>query len=232
MSRKRISKDGDCFFRAVAMNIIHITSTGRKGDQVGKHLLELGLLEQNENSLVTKLRELTVSEWSGKNKKYYQCFLEDNVNFEKEIKKFSQPGYFTGDLGDFMVLAMANVLKMSIKIFSSQENNSFIDTKPRQQLPGMPLLLLSYNAAGAGHYDYVYQENDLSEPEERTSKEKKEKQGKVFCSRGVNRKGRGPVANVSNNVISSYSSRSKFLTAQVSCAGSCTCCGCSNSISI
>ena len=231
MSRKRISKDGDCFFRAVAMNIIHITSTGEIDDQVVKHFRELGLLKQNENSLVTKLRELTVSEWSGKNKKDYQCFLVDNVNFEKEIEQFSQPGYFTGDLGDFMVNAMANVLNTSIQIFPSQGNIP-IDTKPRQQLPGMPLLLLSYNAAGAGHYDYVYQENDLSEPEERTSKEKKEKQGKVFCSRGVNRKGRGPVANVSNNVISSYSSRSKFLTAQVSCAGSYTCCGCSNSMSI
>lgn len=231
MSREPIDKDGDCCFRAVARNILHILSKEELDCQAVEHLTKLGLSKMSEDSLVTKLRELTVSECSGENRQHYKCALLANVNFEEEIEKFSQPGYFTGKLGDFMVNAMANVLKTSIQIFPSQGNIP-IDTKPRQQLPGMPLLLLSYNAAGAGHYDYVYQENDLSEPEERTSKEKKEKQGKVFCSRGVNRKGRGPVANVSNNVISSYSSRSKFLTAQVSCAGSCTCCGCSNSMSI
>ena len=203
MSREPIDKDGDCCFRAVARNIFRITSTGEIDRHVVEHLRELGLFKPSEDSLVTKLRELTVSECSGENRQHYKCALLANVNFEKEIEKLSQPGYFTGNLGDFMVNAMANVLKTSIEIFSSMEDYPVIPIAPRQQLHGMPQLLLSFNAAGS-HYDYVCRENDLSEPEEKTSEEKKEKQGKVFCSRRVNRKGQGPVANVSNNVISSY----------------------------
>ena len=229
MSREPIDKDGDCCFRAVARNILHILSKEELDCQAVEHLTKLGLSKMSEDSLVTKLRELTVSECSGENRQHYKCALLANVNFEEEIEKFSQPGYFTGKLGDFMVNAMANVLKTSIEIFSSMQR--IITILPLEQLHGMPQLLLSFNAAG-GHYDYVCRENDLWEPEEKTSEEKKGKQGKVFCSRRVNRKGRGPVANVINNVISSYSSRSKCLTAQVSCAGSCSYRGCSNSMSI
>ena len=203
MSRKPIDKDGDCCFRAVARNISRITSTGEIDRQVVEHLSKLNLFKQSEDRLVTKLRELTVSEWSGENRKDYDYFLKSNVNFEKEIEQFSKPGHFDGELGDHMVRAMANVLKTSIEIFSSMKDYPVIPIAPRQQLHGMPQLLLSFNEAGM-HYDYVCRENDLSEPEEKTSEEKKEKQGKVFCSRRVNRKGQGPVANVSNNVISSY----------------------------
>ena len=232
MSREPIRKNGDCCFGSVARNIFHITRTRETDSQVVEHLSKLGLFKLNEDSLVTKLRELTVSEWSGENRQHYQDFLQHSVNFKNEVKRFSQPGYFTGELGDLMVSAMANVLKTSIEIFSSLESQPVITIKPRQQLHGMPRLLLSFNASGSGHYDYVCRENDLSKPEEKTSKEERETQGKVFCSRGVDRKGQGPVPNVSNNVISSYSSRCNCLKARVSCAGSCTCRGCSNPMSI
>lgn len=210
MSRKPIDKDRDCCFRAVARNILHILSKEELDCQAVEHLTKLGLSKMSEDSLVTKLRELTVSEWSGENRQHYEDSLQVDVNFEKEIEQFCQPSNFTGELGVLMALAMANVLKMPIKIFSSWENYPIITIPPRQQLDGMPRLLLSFNAAGIGHYDYVCRENDLSEPEE-----KKEKQGKVFCSRGVNRKSQGLVANVSNDVISSYSSKCTCLKARV-----------------
>ena len=233
MSREPIRKNGDCCFGSVARNIFRITSTGETDCQVVEHLSKLGLFKLNEDSLVTKLRELTVSEWSGENRQHYKDFLPDSVNFENEVERFSQPGYFTGELGDLMVLAMANVLKTSIEIFSSQEpDQPVITIEPRQQLHGMPQLLLSFNASGSGHYDYVCREKDLSKPEGKISKEERETQGKVFCSRGVDRKGQGPVPNVSNNVISSFSSRCNCLKARLSCAGSCTCRGCSNPMSI
>ena len=129
-----------------------------------------------------------------------------------------------------MVLAMANVLKMPIVIFSSLENFPTIPILPRQQLHGLLSLFISFNAAGCGHYDYVCRENYLSEAEEKIGEEikKKEKRAKVFCSCGVSREGQGSVANICNNVIGSYSSRCKCLKARVSCSGSCTCRGCSN----
>ena len=79
-------------------------------------------------------------------------------NFENEVERFSHRGYFTGELGNPMVLAMANVLKIPIVIFSSLENFPTIPILPCQQLHGMPSLFLSFNAAGCGHYDYVCRE--------------------------------------------------------------------------
>ena len=112
-------------------------------------------------------------------------------NFENEVERFSHRGYFTGELGNLMVLAMANVLKMPIVIFSSLENFPIIPIQLRQQLHGMPSLFISFDTAGCGHYYYVCRENYLSGPEEKMGEEikKKEKRAKVFCSRGVSRKG-------------------------------------------
>lgn len=82
-----------------------------------------------------------------------------------------------------MVLAMANVSKMPIVIFSSLENFPTIPILPRQQLHGMPSLFISFNAAGCGYYDYVCRENYLSEPEEKIGEEvkKKEKRANIEC---------------------------------------------------
>ena len=54
-------------------------------------------------------------------------------------------------------------------------------------------MFISFNAAGCGHYDYMYvcRENYFLESEEKIGEEKKkkEKRAKVFCSCGVSRKG-------------------------------------------
>ena len=175
MSREHIPKDGDCCFRAVARNIIHITRTREIDCQVVEHLTNLGLFKLSEDSLVTKLRELTVSEWSGENRQPYENFLATD-NFENEVEQFSHRGYFTEELGNLMVLAMANVLKMPVVIFSSLENFPTIPILPRQQLHGLLSLFLSFNAAGCGHYNYVCRENYLSEAEEKIGEEIKKKE--------------------------------------------------------
>ncbi|XP_022797871.1 uncharacterized protein LOC111336102 [Stylophora pistillata] len=175
MSREHIPRDGDWCFRAVARNIIRITRTGEIHCQVVEHLTNLGLFKQSEDSLVTKLRELTISEWSGGNRQHYENFLTTD-NFENEVERFSHRGYFTGELGNLMVLAMANFLKMPIVIFSSLENFPTIPILPRQQSRGMPPLFISFNAAGCGHYDYFCRENYLSEPREKIGEEIKKEE--------------------------------------------------------
>ena len=228
MYREHIAKDGDCCFRAVARNIFRITRTGEIDSHVNEHLANLDLFNLSEDSLVTKLRALTVSEWSGENRQRYESFLTTD-SFENEIERFSHQGYFTGELGNLMVLAMANVLKMPIVIFSLLENYPTIPILPRQQLSDMPTLFVSFNAAGCGHYDYVCMENVQSEPEKKLSEgTNKEKRPEIFCSCGVSRKGQGSLSNICNNVIGFYSSRCKCLKARVSCGGNCTCRGCSN----
>ena len=111
MSREHIAKDGDCCFRAVARNVYKLTETREKNTHAYEHLAHLGLVNLSEESLSNKLRALTVSEWSGEN-----SFLTTD-NFDEEVMRFTHKGYFTGELGNLMVLATANVLKMPIVIF-------------------------------------------------------------------------------------------------------------------
>lgn len=228
MSREHIAKDGDCCFRAVARNVSKLTETGGLSSQAYEHMANLGLVNLDEESLSDSLRVLTVSEWSGENRPHYESFLTTD-NFDEEVKRFTHKGYFTGELGNLMVLAMANVLKMPIVIFSSLENYPTIPILPRGQLNDMPTLFVSFNAAGCGHYDYVHMETVrmvLEKQQEEQATEKKRPQ--VSCSCGASRKGQEKVSNVCNNVIGSYSSRCKCLKARVSCDGNCKCKGCSN----
>ena len=85
MSREHIPKDGDCCFRAVARNFFRITRTGQI--EVVEHLANLGLFKLSEDSLVTKLRDFAVSEWSGENRQHYENFLTTD-NFENEVSGF------------------------------------------------------------------------------------------------------------------------------------------------
>lgn len=99
-----------------------------------------------------------------------------------------------------MVLALANVLKMPIVIFSSLENYPTIPVPPRQQLNDMPTLFVSFNAAGCGHYDYVYMESIQSVQETQQGNEKaEEKRRDVSCSCGISTKGKGSLPNICNN---------------------------------
>ena len=228
MSREHIAKDGDCCFRAAARNVCKLMETIGINSHVYEHLAHLGLVNLSEESLSTRLRALTVSEWSGENRQHYESFLTTD-NFDKEVERFTRQGYFTGELGNLMILAMANVLKMPIVIFSSLENYPTIPILPRQQLSGMSMLFVSFNAPGCGHYDYVYMENVQSVPESHQGKETKEsKRPEVYCSCGVSRKGQASLSNICNNVIGAYSSRCRCLKARAGCGGNCTCRGCSN----
>lgn len=131
MYRENIPKDGDCCFRAVARNIFRLTQRSEIDSSVTGHLAHLGLLNLNESALTDKLRALTVSEWSGENRHQYESFLTTD-SFETEVELFKHRGYFTGELGNLMVLAMANVLKTPIVIFSSLEN---FPTIPKWNVP-------------------------------------------------------------------------------------------------
>ena len=55
--------------------------------EVVEHLANLGLFKLSEDSLVTKLREFAVSEWSGENRQHYENFLTTD-NFENEVSGF------------------------------------------------------------------------------------------------------------------------------------------------
>lgn len=72
---------------------------------------------------------------------------------------FMYKGYFIGELGNFMVLVMVNVLKMLIVIFLLLENYFIILILLCWQLNDMFMLFVLFNVVGCGYYDYVFMEN-------------------------------------------------------------------------
>ena len=200
MYRENIPKDayGDRCFRAVARNICRLTQRSGVDSRVTGHLAHLGLLNLNESSLTDKLRTLTVSEWSGEDRQQYESFLTTD-NFEREVELFKHQGYFTGELGNFMVLAMANVLKMPIVIFPSLENFPTIPILPCEQLNGMPTFLcLSMPVVAGTTITRVLAIRRVSSWKTKNNLEKKvnkEECPHVSCSCGVSRKGQGSSSN-------------------------------------
>ena len=106
--------------------------------------LQINDLNLEEISLC--LRELTVQEWLGESRPYYENFLE--VNIDDAAKRFSDPKYFQNDLGDTMILAMSNVLGLSIIVFSTIPDQPVIPVLPKKVKFETLLLFVAYNHLG------------------------------------------------------------------------------------
>lgn len=53
------------------------------------------------------------------NEAYYSEFLPRNLNFLDEVELLRQPGVWSNELSDTLPLAVANILAVTINIFSS-----------------------------------------------------------------------------------------------------------------
>ena len=226
MRREKIAKDGDCCFRSVARNICTKRNSRELNEEADNHLTALGIYSNSEDEMVRALRLLTVQEWI-QNRSDYEHFVTTD-DFDKEVERFKNQGYFTGELGNVMTLAMSNVLRMPIIIFSSLENYPVIPVLPRHQLKNITPLYICFNGAGCGHYDFVSLTLMGSSAQETATSHLKETERKeVSCSCGVNKNGTH-WQNICNNEAGAYSSRCKCLKARIGCGRNCRCKGCCN----
>lgn len=225
MTRERVARDGDCFFRSIARNLCRMRDYGELTEEAISHFKEIEILSMCEEELTAKLRMLTVKEWQGNRRVHYEHFLTKD-HYDTEVEKFKVSGYFTGELGNLMVLAMSNLLKLPVVVFSSLENYPVIPVLPESQLKGNRPLYVSFNSLGCGHYDFVKPEDeDIVQEVIMKSQEKEEVN--ITCSCGVNKKGDG-LKNICNNSPGTYGSRCKCLRARIQCSESCRCKGCCN----
>ena len=168
-------------------------------------------LNDVEEGIVQKLRQLIVSEWLS-NPERYQPFLVDSTVFD-EAPAFLQSGQFNLELGNTMPLAMTHVLGIPIIIISSLENHGIIRVDPETPITSLPLVL-AFNQYGAGHYDGV---KDIS---------REDAVKPVKCRCGINKKSKSPVSCVS--VVGQYSSRCKCFNSRKQCSSACGCVNCDN----
>lgn len=153
--RVPVAPDGNCLFYAVALNILQQISTGNHHLQSTLMGLGLSISELNNTKCIAKLiREAVVSEWTGINCEYYQRFV--SVNIMSEAPRYLASGEFSGSLGDLVILAIANILRVPITIFSSIPNMPLlcITSSLHDAVSSVPLYL-AYIHSGPGHYDYV-----------------------------------------------------------------------------
>ena len=145
MERLPVCGDGNCCFSAVASGMImtHLQT----------HFHEVGIQSMdNADILGHQLRPLAVREWKD-NKDYYKGFLVD-TDTEVEADSFLQSGYFNSQLGDTMVLALANALGIPMIIFTTMLCHAVVHITPRHTKSHTPIYL-AYSHGGTGHYGTV-----------------------------------------------------------------------------
>ena len=205
-----VSGDGNCFFRACAVQLCELASKSKECKDL---LCRLGIRDGAPHDQVHQdLRKIVVSEWM-ENPQRYQPFLTNSTVCEI-APVFLQVGEFNHDLGNTMPLAMANATGIPIIIISSLENHGIFRVDP-ENITVSEAMLLSYNQYGLGHYDAI---KPINLPTSTTVPQ--------HCRCGINKKSSTGVG--CTNVIGQYSTRCKCYKSGQPCTVVCRCINCSN----
>ena len=140
--------DGNCLFTAVSLSLL------QHHDQTVFNTIGI---DQNFDALLISqiLRKLVVQEWLGENSEYYQKFVTFDIRDRAE--QYLNSGEFAGDLGDLIVVTLANILHLPIAVFTNIPNLSILCIVPQFGVTSTKPLFLTYNCNGPGHYDCAMQ---------------------------------------------------------------------------
>ena len=146
-----VPKDGDCLFTSVIFQLDQMGPLSDSNDLSA--FIETLKLCSTTLDKVLLLRGKLVDEWLS-SKEEYEKFLVD-TELEDMAPDYRNVGIFTRQLGNMMLLGLANVLKMSFVVFTSMEHFPVIPVSPRTRPITAAPIYLAYNHAGPGHYDAV-----------------------------------------------------------------------------
>ncbi len=160
LERVHMPKDGNCLFLSISFFIVHIQSADRSelDAKLREHLEMLGISPNQELSEISdNLRKLVVNEFLGPNMMEYSSFLisGEQMSYEDTAKNFKNDGFFYCELGNAAILALANILRIGIVVFTSLENYPVITIVPRNEPISCTTVYLAFEQLGAGHYDAV-----------------------------------------------------------------------------
>ena len=214
--------DGDCCFTSISFALDKMLECDN--DAVKQHLQSLNIYRnQDLSNRNIVLRELVVVEWLGINSEEYACFLtsSEKSSLEDTAQSFLEPGIFDYELGNSVLLALTNILKLPIVVFSSIVSYPVIPLLPRvSPLTSVPLYM-AFNQSGKGHYDPVFpKERAVCQDLNKASPDKVRTQ---CCSCG-----RGGAKDKERSFCSNFGSRCKCFQALQGCSPSCRCFNCGN----
>ena len=148
-----IPRDGDCLFTS----IIYAIDNATKPINFYEHLQTLQMTHPKNTMLdrVISLRSAMVQEWFNNSEEYEPFMPLHDKKFEDIALTYELPGTFSGSCGNLMVMALANVLKVNIVLFTSMEQMPVIPIIPRDALLTPDPIYVAFNHGGCGHYDAV-----------------------------------------------------------------------------
>jgi hypothetical protein len=154
--RQFVNGDGNCFFTAIASQLIRLFHQDRYFRIAIKKRLNLSEnLFTNLTQLARKLRKLVCLEWKINHLKY-KPYIND-VNYYDEIRKFRSDKFYSSVLGDILPLTISNLIGINIKIITNLSQCPLIDICPQDEplisMKSIPILTLAYNQENDGHYD-------------------------------------------------------------------------------
>ncbi|KXJ12651.1 uncharacterized protein LOC110241820 [Exaiptasia diaphana] len=144
----KVPGDGNCLFRSIVCQIEKLKPSC---PELRTFLESLGMGKTQDED-TTKLRELFVSELQTNFIGYKDWIDVSNMNFEHDLKKFSEEGFFASDIGDLCIKVCANVLQVPIIVIPSLANVKFIPFLPSKFTSAYPVYI-AYNHSAPGHYD-------------------------------------------------------------------------------
>ena len=146
----RVIGDGNYLFTSVAANVILQINSGNVF--IEQVLIDLGIARDNFDNITNlqhSLRQLTVREWMG-NLEFYQSFV--TVDLSSICEQYFESGQFGGELGDLIVVTLANVLQHPIIVFTSVSNMPVLCFTPMRCNNSNPLFL-TFIQSGPGHVE-------------------------------------------------------------------------------
>ena len=242
LERVHMPKDGNCLFSSVSFFIVQLLSAEQTEPyaKLREHLETLGISSNQHLFEISHiLRKLVVSEFLGSNMLEYSSFLisAEQMSYEETAKSFENDGFFYCELGNAAILALANIMRIGVVVFTSLENFPVITIVPRNEPIACTTVYLAFEQLGAGHYDAVIESPVVSvettfacdKPSEDSTQPDIDDHSKAHSFHPACRCGQGAAKNKQERKFcAEYKSGCKCFRSLKGCAAMCGCRNCAN----
>lgn len=138
----------DCPADSIFLSVIRqLKEMSASSPSLQKHLVFLGISlgDSGYIKIVQELRDLVVNEWLNNAGRYKHALLSPDKHFDVEINKFRECGYFSNELGNVIGIALSQILRLNIVIFTSLDHMPVVPVSPLLPCTATNAIFLGYS---------------------------------------------------------------------------------------